>query len=136
MKEIIAVVRMNKVNATKKALLDAGVAGFTATKVMGRGKLVKDESVIADRQEKLIELAKADGKKDTQEFIKAFLIGERMFPRRMFTVLLRDEEVAGVVEAIMIANRTQNNVGDGKIFVLPVFDAVRVRTGETGEAAI
>lgn len=136
MKEIIAVVRMNKVNDTKKALLDAGVAGFTAIKVMGRGKLVKDESIIAERQEKLVKMANAAEKKGTQEFIKAFLVGERLFPRRMFTVLAHDEDVDGIVEAIMTVNRTAHNVGDGKIFVLPVLDAVRVRTGETGEAAI
>ena len=49
MKEIIAVVRMNKTNATKKALIESGAAGFTALKVLGRGKIVEDKSVIAAR---------------------------------------------------------------------------------------
>ena len=52
MKEIIAVVRMNRTNATKKALIESGAAGFTALKVMGRGKLVEDKGVIAARKAK------------------------------------------------------------------------------------
>jgi nitrogen regulatory protein PII 2 len=135
MKEIIAVVRMNKTNDTKKALVKAGAAGFTAFKVMGRGKLVDDESVILDRKNKLLALA-GDDERDTAVLIDGFLTGERLFPRRLFTVLAHDEDVEEIVNAIIAANRTDNNVGDGKIFVLPVLDAVRVRTGETGESAV
>jgi len=47
-----------------------------------------------------------------------------------------DQDVPRIVDAIMKANRTTNKVGDGKIFVLPVLDAVRVRTGEAGDAAL
>lgn len=135
MKEIIAVIRMNKTNDTKKALIKAGAAGFTAFKVMGRGKLVNDESVIMERKNKLLKLA-GDEEKDTEVLIDGFLTGERLFPRRLFTVLAKDEDVKGIVDAIIAANRTENNVGDGKIFVLPVMDAIRVRTGETGETAV
>jgi len=135
MKEIIAIVRMNKTNDTKKALVKAGAAGFTAFKVMGRGKLVDDPSVIAERKERLLKMA-GDDEKDTQVLVDGFLTGERLFPRRLFTVLAHDEDVDEIVEAIMVANRTDNKVGDGKIFVLPVVDAVRVRTGEAGEAAV
>jgi len=59
-----------------------------------------------------------------------------LFPMRLFTVLSHDEEVTKIVQAIIAANKTCNNVGDGKIFVLPVTDAIRVRTGETGESAV
>lgn len=135
MKEIIAVIRMNKTNDTKKALIKAGAAGFTAFKVMGRGKLVNDESVIMERKNKLLKLA-GDEEKDTEVLIDGFLTGERLFPRRLFTVLAKDEDVKEIVDAIIAANRTENNVGDGKIFVLPVMDAIRVRTGETGETAV
>ncbi|SFM06203.1 P-II family nitrogen regulator [Pelosinus propionicus] len=135
MKEIIAVVRINKVGATKKALVQAGAAGFTALKVMGRGRLVEDKAVIAERRATLLALAQKDDY-NTEKLITEFLDGTRLFPRRMFTVLAHDEDVSKIVKAIIEANRTDYNVGDGKIFVLPVLDAVRVRTKESGDAAI
>jgi nitrogen regulatory protein PII 2 len=129
---------MNKTNATKKALVEAGVAGFTAIKVQGRGKLVEDPDVIAERKEKLMALAVDDvaEKEETEQLITGFLDGSRLFPRRLFTVLAHDEDVPRIVDAITKANMTENKVGDGKIFVLPISDAVRVRTGEAGEAAL
>lgn len=136
MKEIIAVIRMNKVSATKKALVDVGIAGFTAFKVMGRGRLVEDLSVIAQRRKTLLAIGGNEGNEQVEKMVVQFLDGTRLFPRRLFTILAHDEDVAGIVEAIIKANRTDNKVGDGKIFVLPVLDAVRVRTGESGEAAV
>jgi len=64
------------------------------------------------------------------------LDGSRLFPRRMFTVFAHDDDVERIIKAIVKANQTDNNVGDGKIFVLPTTDIVRVRTGESGEYAI
>lgn len=136
MKEIIAVVRMNKTNATKKALVGAGVAGFTAFKVMGRGKLVEDPAVIADRKAALLKLAGDEDNPEAATLVEGFLDGHSLFPRRLFTVLAHDEEVEKIVEAVIQANRTDYKVGDGKIFILPVIDAVRVRTGEAGDAAV
>lgn len=135
MKEIIAVVRINKVGATKKALVQVGAAGFTALKVMGRGRLVEDKAVIAERRATLLALAQKDDQ-HTDKMITEFLDGTRLFPRRMFTVLAHDQDVPKIVKAIIDANKTDYNVGDGKIFVLPVLDAVRVRTKESGDAAI
>lgn len=135
MKEIIAVVRINKVSATKKALVQVGAAGFTALKVMGRGRLVEDKAIIAERRATLLALAQKDDQ-NTDKMITEFLDGTRLFPRRMFTVLAHDEDVPKIVKAIIDANKTDYNVGDGKIFVLPVLDAVRVRTKESGDAAI
>ncbi len=135
MKEIIAVVRMNKVSATKRALVEIGVAGFTATKVMGRGRLVQDLSVIAERRKTLLALtSEADDK--TEKMVTQFLDGTRFFPRRLFNILAHDEEVPNIIETIIKVNRTNNNVGDGKIFVLQVSDVIRVRTGESGDAAL
>lgn len=136
MKEIIAVVRMNKTNATKKALVEAGAAGFTATKVIGRGKMIVDESAIAARKQELLAITNEDDKANAEVLIDGFLNGARLFPRRMFTVMAHEEDVTKIVEAIMEANRTGNGVGDGKIFVLPLYDSVRIRTGERGEEAI
>lgn len=135
MKEIIAVVRINKVSATKKALVQVGAAGFTALKVMGRGRLVEDKAVIAERRATLLALAQKDDQ-HTDKMITEFLDGTCLFPRRMFTVLAHDQDVPKIVKAIIDANKTDYNVGDGKIFVLPVLDAVRVRTKESGDAAI
>lgn len=138
MKEIIAVIRMNKTNATKKALVEAGVAGFTAVKVLGRGKLVDDPAVIAERKEKLLALAVDEvvEQAETEQLLTGWLDGSRLFPRRLLTILAHDQDVPRIVGAIANANRTANKVGDGKIFVLPVSDAVRVRTGETGADAL
>ena len=135
MKEIIAVVRMNKVSATKKALIEVGAAGFTASKVMGRGRLVEDKTIIAERRKTLLALSQKDDQ-NTEKLVTEFLDGTRLFPRRMFTVLAHDQDVPKIIAAIIDANKTEYEVGDGKIFVLPVLDAVRVRTKESGDAAI
>jgi len=136
MKEIIAVVRMNRANATKKALIESGAAGFTALKVMGRGKLVEDKSVIAERRANMMEMAIGEDAKEAEALIDGFLDGQRLIPRRMFHIIAKDQDVEPIVQAIMGANRTENKVGDGKIFVLPIADVVRVRTAERGETAL
>ncbi|MBP2630503.1 MAG: nitrogen regulatory protein [Firmicutes bacterium] len=135
MKEIIAVVRMNKVSDTKRALIGVGAAGFTALKVMGRGRLVEDKTVIAERRKTLLALNRND-EHNTEKIVTEFLDGTRLFPRRMFTVLAHDQDVPKIIKAIVDANKTKYKVGDGKIFVVPVMDAVRVRTKESGDAAI
>jgi len=138
MKEILAVVRMNKTGATKKALVDAGVAGFTAIKVLGRGKLVNDPAVVEKWKAQLLSMNIDDVTEEgaTEKMVASFLDDTRLFPKRLFTILAHDEDVPRIVEAIMEVNRTDCKVGDGKIFVVPMLDAVRVRTGESGEAAI
>ena len=138
MKEIMAVVRMKKTGATKKALVAAGVAGFTAVKVMGRGNLVTDKKALEACREKLLSMGMDEFSDagDTEKLVTGFLDGSRFFPRRLFTVLVHDDDVPRVIEAVMKANRTEYGIGDGTIFVMPVADAVRVRTGEAGEAAI
>lgn len=136
MKEIIAIVRMNKTNATKKALIECGAAGFTATKVNGRGRLVEDQSLIAARKADLMRLAESDDIQETEMLIDGFLDGTRFFPRRIFCVAAHDEDVPKIVQAIAKANKTSYQVGDGKIFVTPLMETYRVRTGEAGDSAI
>jgi nitrogen regulatory protein PII 2 len=138
MKEILVVIRMNRTGATKQALVDAGVAGFTAVKVLGRGKLVRDPEVIAKRKAQLLSMSFDDVTEAgaTEKLVTSFLDDTRLFPKRLFTILAHDEDVPRIVEALVKANRTDCKVGDGKIFILPMVDAVRVRTGESGEAAI
>ena len=126
MKEIIAIIRMNKVNETKKVLADIGVCGLHAMKVMGRGKIQVDfaalDSLGANEE---IGGILADGLSQ----------GSRLIPKRLLTILVQDNEVEKVVSALIQVNRAGNK-GDGKIFIVPVVDTVRVRTGERGEAAI
>ncbi|MDW5561814.1 MAG: P-II family nitrogen regulator [Methanomassiliicoccus sp.] len=138
MKEIMAIVRMNKTSVTKKALIEAGVAGFTAVKVMGRGRLVTDPAILEEKKVELMKMAHDDinDPKDVEHQVVTFLNGSRPFPRRLFTVLVHDEDVPRVIEAISTVNRTEGGIGDGLVLVLPVVDAIRVRTGESGEAAI
>ena len=138
MKEIMAVVRMKKTGATKKALVAAGVAGFTAVKVLGRGNLVTDPETIEACKAKLLSMGRDEFSEsaDTEKQVTSFLDGSRFFPRRLFTILAHDDDVPRIIEAVANANRTEYGIGDGTIFVLPVSDAVRVRTGESGEAAI
>jgi nitrogen regulatory protein PII 2 len=123
MKEILAVIRQDKMNATKLALAEAGVSSFTARKVLGRGKGNVDYRVL-------------QGAGEGQDAAIAQLgQGPRLIPKRMMTIVVNDERVQLVVETLIKTNQT-NRPGDGKIFVLPVLDAVRVRTGEDGEAAL
>ena len=138
MKEIMAIVRMKKTGTTKKALVAAGVAGFTAIKVLGRGKLVIDPQELEKCKTKLLAMGldEFSDSGDTEKLVTSFLDGSRFFPRRLFTILAHDEDVPRIIEAITNVNRTDYGIGDGTIFVLPITDAVRVRTGEAGEAAI
>jgi len=123
MKEVIAVVRMNKMNQTKQALTDAGIAAFFAHEAWGRGKGLVNAEVAA---------AAAAGNQEAAEILGS---KGKLFAKRMVTVVVPDEKVGTVVEAISSVNKT-GKPGDGKIFVLPLSDSVRVRTGETGSCAI
>lgn len=123
MQEVMAIIRMNKMNVTKRALSDLGIASMTARKVMGRGLGKVDYQILKGAE---------DG---YEEAINHLGPGPKMIPKRLLTVVVPDGRVAAVVKTIIDANQS-GNPGDGKIFVLPVLDAVRVRTGEPGELAI
>lgn len=121
MKEVMAVIRMNKINETKKALNDAGITSFTATgRVLGRGKGMVDYRIMQGAGE------------GYQEAIDNLGQGPRFVPKRLITVVVSDDWVERTVNAIIKTNQT-GNAGDGKIFVLPILQATRVRTGETAE---
>jgi nitrogen regulatory protein PII 2 len=123
MKEIMAIIRMNKMNDTKRALTDAGVSSLTARKVMGRGKGKVDFFLLQGAQQ------------GAEEAISQLGEGPKFIPKRLLTVVVPDDKAALVVRTISEVNRT-GNPGDGKIFVLPIVDAVRVRTGEAGDVAV
>jgi nitrogen regulatory protein PII 2 len=123
MKEVLAVIRMNKMNETKQALVDAGVASFTARKVMGRGKGKVDYTILEGAKE------------GHEEAISQLAPGPKLIPKRMLFVTVPDHVVRTVVTTIVNVNKT-GSPGDGKIFVMPVSEAVRVRTGEADDVAL
>ncbi|MDR3089340.1 MAG: P-II family nitrogen regulator [Desulfobulbaceae bacterium] len=123
MKEIIAVVRMNMMNRTKKALTEAGVDAFFAHEAQGRGKGFVNPQVLEGASQGYEEAAAILGEKG------------KLYPKRMLTIVASDGDVDEIVAAIISANQT-GKPGDGKIFILPIDDAYRVRTGETGEKSI
>lgn len=126
MKEVLAVIRMNKINQTKAALSKAGFPSVTAVKVVGRGRQAVD-----------FQLAKAinENPQDSSDLLPLLAQGHRLIPKRMLSLVVPDDNVQQVVDALIQANQT-SNPGDGKIFVLPVEDSVRVSSGETGAVAV
>lgn len=123
MKEVIAVVRINMMNQTKKALSDAGIAAFFAHECQGRGKGFINPKILEGVDKGYEEAASVLGEKG------------KLYPKRMVTAVVENSQVDDVVQAIIAVNKT-GKPGDGKIFILPVADAIRVRTGEKGEIAI
>ncbi len=134
MKEITAVIRIEKIGATKKALLDIGIPGFTAFKANGRGKLVTDKTLLSKRKLSIVKTSRLDTRSEL--LMTEFIDGTRTFPCRVVIVLVADEDADKVVQAIIKANHTNYGIGDGKIFVSSFDEAIRVRTKETGVAAL
>ncbi|HNX57339.1 MAG TPA: P-II family nitrogen regulator [Prolixibacteraceae bacterium] len=124
MKLIMAIIRIDKMNATKRALSDAGLPSMTATgKVFGRGKGLWDAKVLEGV------------KKDLPEALAHLGKEPRLRPQRVITLIVTDDNKDKAIETIIEANQTPEP-GDGKIFVIPMIDAVKVRTGETGDVAL
>jgi nitrogen regulatory protein PII 2 len=123
MKEVLAVIRMNKMNHTKQALADAGIASFTARKVTGRGKGKVDYLLLQGAQQ------------GYEEAISQLAPGPKLVPKRMVSVVVPDKNVPLVVKTIISVNQT-GHPGDGKVFVLPVRESIRVRTGELDDVAL
>jgi nitrogen regulatory protein PII len=111
-KKIEAVIKPFKLDDVKDALHDVGVSGITVTEVKGFG-----------RQKGHTELYRG------AEYVIDFL------PKVKIEVVVEDVLVENVIEAITQAART-GRIGDGKIFVVPIEEAVRIRTGDRGADAI
>ena len=116
MKEIVAVIRANKINQTKRALADAGIASMTATNVLGRG---------ASRYKEMLNRGEEATLNQSQ----------RLIAKRMLFIVVPDKRVKAVINTLIEVNQT-GEIGDGKIWVKPIANAVRVRTGESGGEAI
>lgn len=112
MKMVTAIIKPFKLDEVRESLSDIGVQGITVTEVKGFG-----------RQKGHTELYRG------AEYVVDFL------PKVKIEAAVADELVERVIEAIEGAART-GKIGDGKIFVMPVEQVIRIRTGEAGEAAI
>jgi nitrogen regulatory protein P-II 1 len=112
MKQITAIVKPFKLEEVREALGQVGVTGLTVTEVKGFG-----------RQKGHTELYRG------AEYVVDFI------PKIKMEIIVSDEMVGKVVDAIEQAAKT-GRIGDGKIFVTPVEEVVRIRTGERGEDAL
>lgn len=112
MKKIEAIIKPFKLDDVREALTELGITGMTVNEVKGFG-----------RQRGHTEVYRG------AEYAVDFL------PKVKIEVVLPDDQIERTVEAIIEAARS-GKIGDGKIFVLPVEEVIRIRTGETGETAI
>jgi len=112
MKKIEAIIKPFKLNEVKDALHEVGLQGMTITEIKGFG-----------RQKGHTEIYRGS------EYIVDFL------PKIKIELILPDSLVASATEAIVKGART-GKIGDGKVFITPVEDAIRIRTEERGEKAI
>jgi nitrogen regulatory protein P-II 1 len=112
MKKVEAIIKPFKLDEVKESLSSIGIQGLTVSEVKGFG-----------RQKGHTELYRG------AEYVVDFL------PKVKLEIIVKDEMVTQVVEAITKAAKT-GRIGDGKIFVLPIDEVVRIRTGERGADAI
>jgi nitrogen regulatory protein P-II 2 len=112
MKMIMAIVKPFKLDEVREALVAAGVEGLTVSEVKGYGR-----------------------QKGQTEIYRGAEYQVNFVPKVKLEAVVDDAQAAKAVEAIKTAAAT-GKIGDGKIFVLAIEDAVRIRTGETGQAAL
>lgn len=112
MKKVEAIIKPFKLDEVKESLNEIGIQGLTVSEVKGFG-----------RQKGHTELYRG------AEYVVDFL------PKVKLEVIVRDDLAEQVVETILGAAKT-GKIGDGKIFVVPVDEVIRIRTGETGDSAL
>lgn len=112
MKSVVAIIRQEKYPDVKKALLEVGCEGMNVSEVKGRG---------------------------SQRGIKESYRGSSycidLIPKTKIEIIVKEEGVEPIVDAIKKSAYT-GNIGDGKIFIYPVDNVIRIRTGEEGDSAV
>lgn len=112
MKQIIAIIRPEKFNDVKTELVKVGCEGMTVSEVKGKGS-----------------------QGGVRESYRGSNYCIDLIPKTRIEIVLQDDELDVYVEAIKKGAHT-GNIGDGKIFVQPIEDVIRIRTGEEGEGAV
>ena len=112
MKEIVAIIRPNKLDEVKDSLEELGCHGMTVTEVKGRGR----------------QLGITESYRGSDYRID-------MLPKTRLEIVVADDQVDNVIDKIVKTAQT-GDIGDGKIFISPVEEVVRIRTGERGNEAV
>lgn len=112
MKEIVAIIRPDKLEDVKKALKELGCNGVTVVEVKGRGR----------------QLGITESYRGSDYRID-------LLPKTRLEIIVNDEDVEKITESIVKTAQT-GDIGDGKIFISPVEEVIRIRTGESGEKAV
>ncbi|HEX3013709.1 MAG TPA: P-II family nitrogen regulator [Methanobacterium sp.] len=112
MKKIIAIIRPDKMEAVKNALEEIGCHGMTVRDVKGRGRQLGVTENYRGRDYRI-----------------------DLLPKTELEIVTREEDVEGIVQTIIETAKT-GDIGDGKIFISPVEEVIRIRTGEKGEKAV
>ncbi len=119
----MAIIRMNMMNKTKRALADAGISSITARDALGRGKGIVDLKLLKGAE------------KGYEEALSQLGQSNRLIPKRIMFIAVPEKLVEKTVKTIMKVNHTGKS-GDGVIFVTPLLDAVSVRTAEHGNRVL
>ncbi len=138
MKEITAIIRRDKLQETKKALDELGYPSLSIQSVDGRGKqrgAVCDNDLDPELPDKYCMSVKLTATPSTYALEHTLPKVALFVPKRMLTMVVPDDVVSKIVKSLIKINRT-GKTGDGKIFVSPIEDALRVRTGERDGDAI
>lgn len=112
MKSVVAIIRQEKFEDVKNALLDVGCEGMNVTEVKGRGS-----------------------QRGIRESYRGSSYCIDLIPKTRVEIIVKDEGLEPIIEAIKKGAHT-GNIGDGKIFVYPIENVIRIRTGEEGDGAI
>jgi nitrogen regulatory protein PII 2 len=123
MKEIMAIVRLNRMNQTKRALAEVGLPSITARDCLGRGKGLVDLQLLRGAE------------RGYEEAISQLGQSQRLIPKRLLVMVVQDDLVDKAVQTLIRVNQT-GKPGDGMIFVMPCLDSYRVRTGEHGDGVL
>ena len=139
MRELFAIIRQERVGETLEALSAIGVDSVTVHTVHGRGKQGGNimEEVDPLMRGNIESVSKIWKFPTPSSMAGASTLTKPVFwvPKSLLDIVVSEVPVDRVVETVVRLNRT-GRPGDGKVFLLPIEDAVRIRTGETGDAAI
>ena len=112
MKSVVAIIREEKFQDVKNALLEVGCEGMNVSEVKGRGS-----------------------QRGIKESYRGSIYCIDLIPKTRVEIIVKEEGVDTIVEAIKKGAHT-GNIGDGKIFIYPVDNVIRIRTGEEGDRAV